>query len=258
MEKKNKMIFVAPYSSNVFKAIMNFEVTKKIECYLIGNENQIIEEAKKQHFQTSVLQIKHCFNEKQMKDILQEVKDKYKIQVMIFDCVSQAFQNQWIQEESEIYILFHPKQQKLYFVSYMNKQMENPKKSILQETKIMMEELQIDPIHIGLISKEKTTSLELEKKIVQKALKLKKVDIIRVDEIFQSKANFLIFHNQETCSLFLDLISIYYPIEYIHIKKASNEYFLDAYGMEFKELFFALNLLNKILANQFKINSEVG
>ena len=260
MQEINKMIFIAPYSQNVIKVILNLEVANICKCYLIGDKKRIEDEIKLQGFKTDKLNIWNA-NDNEMEKTFHEIKEKYKIKAFVFDCISQVRQKKFITsetDENEIHILFHPLHKKLYFVSYMCEQMKNNKRSILLDTKEVMEKLSIHQFAIGIIAKEKDPLTDVEKKILKKVLHVKKVDCIDVEDIFKSKCNLLIFKDQALCSLFLDLIAIYYPIQCACIKKASNEYYMDAYGIDFKDLFFSSNLINKILLHQLEIDSQAS
>jgi hypothetical protein len=249
--KMINLLAICPYNISMIKALSNVVTAKMANVTIVGEERRVIELCYIYGFNKRLFKI---INAKNDIDICLEANDELKKQnfdVIIYGYLSAEFHKNIAISDVDINIIDIPKVNHLVFapINIMETFISFDEKiDAIIKTKSFMSSLHLNKCNIGLVEDRKSKTAMIEKNVIHLNPELVNdvIDIISVKSVFNDDYNIVIFNSKNALNIFLDTILIDRTAKHACIKKAPNNYIIDAYEMNSKDIFFSIFLVNKI------------
>jgi len=248
------ILAICPYNISMLKALSNVITAKMANVTIVGEERRVIELCYIYGFNKRLFKVINAENDI---DICFEANEQLKNQnydVIIYGYLSTEFHKNIAIGDVDINVVDIPKVNHLVFAPINSVETFisfDEKIDAILKTKNLMSSLDLNRCNIGLVEDRKSKTAMIEKNVIRLNPELANdvIDIISVRDVYDDDYNIVVFNSKNSLNIFLDTILIDKSTKYACIKKAPNNYIIDAYDMGSKDLFFSIFLVSKICLN---------
>ena len=239
--QKNNVVIINPKSINVMKAVCNAVMLDIVDIVIFGNKDIIKSLCEELNFNSNLLNIIECNNEKEILSKFDNYKNNFIIDGVILDDIKNIKIKSCLRSKTICHVVdFGVFKNSVYLIDRFNK---------IKIVGEMLHELNIYDIKVGVVYNDPNCKNEILTGNIR---------FIDMDEIMSCEYKIILFESQELKEQFINKVEQLTLPRVAEIKKASNMYVFDAFGKQFKNIFFELVFISKLTTLNSKINAKTS